>query len=236
MCLTHPHVCTQIGTQADLLQGLSLYLYLRWLGCGAGRDGTVVWRWEAEKEAQTCHLTAGTVPIHLHLTSTKMKGQQNRDAKKMAVSSLPLCSLWLVFQNSQMLAREGWSEGDMCLSCVIFALLWKSMFQMSDLSVSLLCNFLPVCLSFFPSLHLFHLCTQLHSPPFCLSHYILSCAFLPVGLHVHVSDPNPGGLDRCHGPDSCGCRSYVGSGGSHLLHPLPSVRYPGEELAVLFQM
>lgn len=179
MCLTHPHVCTQIGTQADLLQGLSLYLYLRWLGCGAGRDGTAVWRWEAEKEAQTCHLTAGTVPIHLHLTSTKMKGQQNRDAKKMAVSSLPLCSLWLVFQNSQMLAREGWSEGDMCLSCVIFALLWKSMFQISDLSVSLLCNFLPVCLSVFLST----------SSPLSLVYSVALPTLLPLSLYLILCFP-----------------------------------------------
>lgn len=62
----------------------------------------------------------------------------------------------------------------------------------------------------------------------------LFCAFLPVGIHVHVPDPNPGGLGGCHGPDSGGCRSYVGSGCSHLLHPLPSVRHPGEEPTVLF--
>lgn len=54
------------------------------------------------------------------------------------------------------------------------------------------------------------------------------CAFLPVGIHVHVPDLNPGGLGRCHGPDPGSCRSHVGSGSRHLLHPLPSVCYPGE--------
>lgn len=59
---------------------------------------------------------------------------------------------------------------------------------------------------------------------------IFKCDFLPPGLYVHVPDPNTGGLDRCHGPNSCGSRSYVGSSGCYLLHPLPSFCYPGKSV------
>lgn len=129
-----------------------------------------------------------------------------------------------------MLAREGWSEGicasavwyllsceKACFKCQIFQVFWH-----------VISSHLPPPP---PSFHLFHLCTWF-SLPFWLSLY-LNCAFLLVGLHVNVPDPNPGGLGRCHGPDSCGCRWYVGSSGGHLLHPLPSVCYPGETFAIL---
>lgn len=71
---------------------------------------------------------------------------------------------------------------------------------------------------------------------FSLTHLLLPCASLPSGIHVHVPDSNTGGLDRCHGPDAGGCRSYVGSSCSHLLHPLPSVCHPGEEEMMLHEM
>lgn len=86
--------------------------------------------------------------------------------------------------------------------------------------VSLLSNCYPTC-CFIPALHLFHPCNLERS--------------LFAGFHVHVPDLDPGGLGRCHGPDPGGCGSYVGSSGGYLLHPLPSVRYTGEEPAVLFQ-
>ena len=94
-------------------------------------------------------------------------------------------------------------------------------------------SFLP----FLPSLDLFRLftlCCPLQ--PFAsLTEYYLVLSS-PLGLHVHVPDPNPGGLGRCHGPDSCGCRSYVGSSSSNLLHSLPSVCYPGEQLMLLLNV
>lgn len=94
------------------------------------------------------------------------RAAEERCLKKRAVSSLPLYSLWLVFQNSQMLAKEGWSEG-ICASAVWYLLSCeKSMFQMSDLSGFLACNFLPF--AFFPPLfsplslvYLVHLSTLL---------------------------------------------------------------------------
>jgi len=93
-------------------------------------------------------------------------------------------------------------------------------------------------LSFLPRFHCFYalLWSLLPSFAFSLFYFLWSCAFLPVGIYVHVPDPNPGGLDRCHGPDSCGCRESVGPCGSHLLHPLPSVCYPGEGCSVLPQI
>lgn len=49
---------------------------------------------------------------------------QSKKKQKMAVSSLPLYSLFGIYVKiSQSLTREGWSEGEMCISCVIFALL-----------------------------------------------------------------------------------------------------------------
>ena len=48
------------------------------------------------------------------------------------------------------------------------------------------------------------------------------------GVHVHVPDPNPGGLGGCDGPDPGRRGRLVGSCSSHLLHPLPLVCHPGK--------
>lgn len=222
LCVSDTQLRTQTWTRANLFP--SLYFYLLWLGCG-GRDGTLFWRWEAI-------WLKGLFAFTFSWPRPWWEGSRGEMPKKRAVSSLPLCSLWLVFPNSQMLAREGWSEGicasavwyllsceKACFKCQIFQFFWH-----------IISSHLPP-----PSFHPFHSCTWFTSLSFWFSLY-LTCAFLLVGLHVNVPDPNPGGLGRRHGPDSCGCRSYVGSSGGHLLHPLPSVCYPGETLAVSLRL
>lgn len=146
-----PHTPTCVHTDRDTGRPVAGFIFISlsavtWLWGWEGRYPCLEVRsWEGSTDVPfDCRVCSHTPSSDLYQDE---RAAEQR-CKKMAVSSLPLCSLWLVFQNSQMLAREGWSEGDMRLSCVIFALLWKSMFQMSDLSVSLLCNFLPVCLSF----------------------------------------------------------------------------------------
>lgn len=161
-----------------------------------------------------------------------MREQQNRENKTRWLSPRFLCSVpGLCLKNlSRKLEQDG--QKGIHASAVWYLLSCeKNIFQMSNLSGSL-CNFLPVSVYLSLSL-LLPLVHWVALSAFCLSHFLLSCAFIPVGIHVHVPDLNPGGLGRCHGPDSGGCRSGVGSSSSHLLHPLPSVCYLGEELILL---
>lgn len=134
--------------------------------------------------------------------------------------------------HNRMLEKDG--QKGICASAVWYLHSCEKACFKCQICPFLCCVISSPSLSFFPSLHPFYLCTQLLSLAFRLSQFPLSCAFLPVGFYVHVPDPNPGGLGRCHGPDPGGCRSYVGSSSSHLLHPLPSVRYLGEEHTLLF--
>lgn len=60
---------------------------------------------------------------------------------------------------------------------------------MNFLVCSLLHNLFCVFLFFY-----FFYYTQLFSLASCLSQYVLLCASLPIGLYVHVPDPNSGGL------------------------------------------
>lgn len=137
-------------------------------------------------EGQTRHLTPSSRSVSAGcslfptLSSDLYQADEGGRGAKRKNSCVLTSSLWLLFQISHLQARKHGQNGDMCIRCVIFAL-------------------------------------------------------LPVGIHVHVPDPDPGGLDRCHGPDPGGCGSHVGPSCSHLLHPLPSVRYFGEELSLSLQ-
>lgn len=174
-------------------------------------------------------------PLPRWWVGSRTEFKKRREIKGVCLLTSSLLSLTYISKShNPSLERDG-LKGT-CTSAVWYLLSCEKTCFKCQICLFLCCVISSPSLSFFPSFHRLHLCTLLPSLAFCLSHLLLSCAFLPVGIHVHVPDPNPGGLGRCHGPDSGGCRSFLGSGSSHLLHPLPSVRYPGEEHPGLFQM